>query len=161
MFKSTVTRWFLKVCLVCKNLNDQARSGRPKSVESEAVLQSWKQIQHVALGEYQVNLASHCLVWFVTFTESYLMLAKYCKFLTPSCIYPLAPAKNLWYKVKFNVETFQCMSGWCQKYLSFFNILLFHGVFMHVSLSQLLIFIITHFAGFVWEGSLTVKEFFS
>ena len=34
-----VTRWFKKFCLVCKNLDDQAKSGRPKTVDSEAVLQ--------------------------------------------------------------------------------------------------------------------------
>ena len=37
-----VTRWFKKFCLGCKNLNDQARSERPKTMESEVVLQAIK-----------------------------------------------------------------------------------------------------------------------
>ena len=32
---NTVTRWFKKFCLGCKNLNDQARSDRPKTVNSK------------------------------------------------------------------------------------------------------------------------------
>ena len=36
---STETRWLNKFCFICKNLNDvQARSGRPKTVDSEAIL---------------------------------------------------------------------------------------------------------------------------
>ena len=35
---STVTRWFKKFCLSCKNFDNQAKSGRPKTVASEAVL---------------------------------------------------------------------------------------------------------------------------
>ena len=30
-----VTRWLKKFSLGCKNLNDQARSGRPKTVDSQ------------------------------------------------------------------------------------------------------------------------------
>ena len=37
---STVTRWFKKFRSGCKNLDDQARSGRPKTVDSEAVFQA-------------------------------------------------------------------------------------------------------------------------
>ena len=37
---SVVTRWVKKFCTGCKNLNDQARSGRPKTTESEAMLQA-------------------------------------------------------------------------------------------------------------------------
>ena len=35
---STIMSWFKKFCLGCKNLNNQARLGRPKTVTSEAVL---------------------------------------------------------------------------------------------------------------------------
>ena len=49
---STVTRWFKKFCIICKNLNDLARSGRHKIMVSEAVLQV-----NEALGEYQASLA--------------------------------------------------------------------------------------------------------
>ena len=35
---STVTRWFKKFHSSCKNLDDQARSGRAKNLDSEAML---------------------------------------------------------------------------------------------------------------------------
>ena len=37
---STVNRWFKKFHSGCKNLDDQARSDRPKSEDSEVVLQA-------------------------------------------------------------------------------------------------------------------------
>ena len=37
---SIITRWFKKFCLGCKNLNNQAMSGGPKTVDSEAVWQT-------------------------------------------------------------------------------------------------------------------------
>ena len=37
---STVTRWWKEFCLGYKNLHYQAKSGRPKTVDSEAVLQA-------------------------------------------------------------------------------------------------------------------------
>ena len=37
---STVTRGFKKFCLSCKNLNNQARSGSSKIVDSKPVLQA-------------------------------------------------------------------------------------------------------------------------
>ena len=37
---STVTRWFEKFWLGCKNLDNQARSDRPKTVDSKAILQA-------------------------------------------------------------------------------------------------------------------------
>ena len=64
-----VTRWFQKFCLVCKNLNNQARSNRPKNVNYVTILQaidvnlvSW--IWRVS-GELSI-----CSVWFVTFMTS-------------------------------------------------------------------------------------------
>ena len=36
----TVTRWFKKFHLDCNNLNDQVRSGKPKSMDSKVVLQA-------------------------------------------------------------------------------------------------------------------------
>ena len=83
---STVTRWFKKFCLGCKNLNDQARSSRPKTMDSKVTL--LRKIQWVALEEYQVSLASNNLLRVVTFTiftkvswaaGLCLMLTKYCK----------------------------------------------------------------------------------
>ena len=35
---STVTRWFKTFCMDCKNLDNQAKSSRPKSMDSEAEL---------------------------------------------------------------------------------------------------------------------------
>ena len=37
---SRVTRWLKIVCLGCKNLNNQAKSGRPRSMDSETMLQA-------------------------------------------------------------------------------------------------------------------------
>ena len=36
--QSIVTRWLKKFCMVHKNLNDQARSSRPKNVDSGTML---------------------------------------------------------------------------------------------------------------------------
>ena len=35
----TVTKWFMKFCLGCKDLDNQARSARPKTEDSETMLQ--------------------------------------------------------------------------------------------------------------------------
>ena len=37
---STVTRWFKKFHIACRDIDNQARPGRPKSVDSEAMLQA-------------------------------------------------------------------------------------------------------------------------
>ena len=37
--RSTVTIWFKKFCIGCKNVYDEAMSGRPKSMDFETVLQ--------------------------------------------------------------------------------------------------------------------------
>ena len=37
---SMVTRWFKKFCLGCKNLEDQARLSKPKTMDYKAVFQS-------------------------------------------------------------------------------------------------------------------------
>ena len=82
-----LTRWFKKFCSGCKNLNKQARSNRPKTMDSEDVFQA-VETNLVTLGEYQVSSVSHSPVWFITFTTSAkvsrvaklcLMLPKYCK----------------------------------------------------------------------------------
>ena len=56
-----------KFCLGCKNLNE-ARSGRNKSIDFEAMLQAIE-ANLVTLKEYQVSLASNSPVWFVIFTK--------------------------------------------------------------------------------------------
>ena len=38
--RNTVNRWFKKFHAGCKNLNEQARSDRPKSVDSDSKLQA-------------------------------------------------------------------------------------------------------------------------
>ena len=79
---TTITRWFKKFCSGCKNLDDQTRSGRPKTVDSEAMLQA---IEVIPTSNTQsIKWACHLSsVWFVTFTtlakasgavELYLML---------------------------------------------------------------------------------------
>ena len=46
--QSTLTRWLKKICLDSENLDDQVRSVRPKTLDSEAVFQA-----------IEVNLASN------------------------------------------------------------------------------------------------------
>ena len=40
---STVTRWIKKFCLGFKNLENQARSGRPKNLDSKFLWKPWRQ----------------------------------------------------------------------------------------------------------------------
>ena len=78
---STVTKWFTKFCSGCKNPNNQARSVRPETVDSETVLQA---IETNPVSSTQ----SFHPVWFVTFrtltkaseaAELFHRLPKYCK----------------------------------------------------------------------------------
>ena len=55
---STVTRWFKKLHIGCKN-----------PVDFKVVLQAIEEIWWVAFWEYQASLASYSLVWFVTFYD--------------------------------------------------------------------------------------------
>ena len=63
-----------------KNIDEQANSERPKTVDSEAV----DQIRSVALREYQANSVSPSSVWFITF----ITLAKTSKTAKLSLILP-------------------------------------------------------------------------
>ena len=90
---NSVTRWFKKFGLGCKNLNDQTRSGRPKSIDSKVMIHGGK------YGKYYSESSRHLTVTFTTKTfraaELCIMLPKYCKtfhsslFLALSCIYGL------------------------------------------------------------------------
>ena len=71
---STEPRWFKKFCTCCKDLDNQARSGRFKILNAKAILQEI-QVNPVAPREYQASLTSHTTVLFVTLTSS----AKYPK----------------------------------------------------------------------------------
>ena len=75
---STLIWWFKKFPSDCKKLTDQARSGRPKTVDSKVILQ---------VIEYHVSLTSRSSLWFIIFMTSVkiseaasfcLMLPKYC-----------------------------------------------------------------------------------
>ena len=79
---------FLKIPSACKNLDDQVRFGRPKTINSEAVLQAIEANQSSSTQEYQASLASHKPVWFAILVTSAkvsrasklcLILPKYCK----------------------------------------------------------------------------------
>ena len=61
-----------KILLCWKNLDNQAMSGRLKNLDSKVVHQAIKANWWVAHWEYRISLASHSLVWFVSF----IMLAK-------------------------------------------------------------------------------------
>ena len=52
----TITKRFKKFPSDCKNITNQARWGRPKTMDSEAEKQIWR----VELKEYQANSISHC-----------------------------------------------------------------------------------------------------
>ena len=47
-----------------------SNTGWPKTINSETMLQSIEADPVIALGEYQMNMASHSSVWFVTFMTS-------------------------------------------------------------------------------------------
>ena len=64
----TVTRCLKKFHSGCKNLNNQARSGSPKPVDSETVLQAIEANPGSSIKVYQISLTYHCAVWFVPFT---------------------------------------------------------------------------------------------
>ena len=80
--------------MVYKNLNEQTKSGGPKTVDSEAILQHIE--ANLTLGENQASSASHSLAGFVSFTtfakiprvsELFLALPKYCQtFDLPWCV---------------------------------------------------------------------------
>ena len=85
---NTVTRWFKKFYLGCKNLDDQTRSGMSITVYSEVILQAIKASLTSSTLRILTNLAFHSTMWFVTFTtlakifraaKSCLMLPQYCK----------------------------------------------------------------------------------
>ena len=61
---NAITRWFKKFCLVCKNLDGQAKLGRPKTRDSEAVLQAMElnlvsSIQSIA---NKLGISQSCVV---------------------------------------------------------------------------------------------------
>ena len=65
----TVTKWFKKFHLGCKNLDNQARSDKSKTVNSEAVPRAMK-VNPVSRTHRVSNLAYDSSVWFITFTMS-------------------------------------------------------------------------------------------
>ena len=86
--ESTVTRWLKKFHLGCKNLNDQANSGKTKNMDSKSMLQAIEADLVSSTREYQAYLGSHSSVWFVTIMtlakasgveELCLTLPNYCK----------------------------------------------------------------------------------
>ena len=59
---STVSKRFKKFHLGCKNLNNQARLGRAKTIDSKCILQSyWSKSSEWHLGEYPSSSSSHSL----------------------------------------------------------------------------------------------------
>ena len=63
---STVTRWFKKFRSDCKNLNDQARSGEPKRMDFQAVLQAIESNPASNLSCLSVVHHFHNLVSYIT-----------------------------------------------------------------------------------------------
>ena len=86
----TVTRWLKKFCLGCKKHDNQAKSGRPKIIDSEVVCQSIKanptsstQRLSCKLSISQSSVAHHLhnLIKSIQqkHSELWLTLLKYCK----------------------------------------------------------------------------------
>ena len=67
---SKVIREFKKFRSGCKHLNDQSSSGRPKTVDSETVLQITEANLEGSTPRVSGELVSHSSVWLVTFTIS-------------------------------------------------------------------------------------------
>ena len=92
----TVTRWFKKCCLGCKNLDDLEKFGKPKTLESETVLQAIIKpgYEH---SEYLMSFAFHRIVWFITFTtgKKHLQIPN-CGLTLPKLLIHLIIFKKLW-----------------------------------------------------------------
>ena len=67
---SIVTRWLKKFLLCCKDTDDQARSGRPKSVDSDAILKAveanpvsviWRVSGEISIVQFDVVRQLHDL----------------------------------------------------------------------------------------------------
>ena len=67
---NTVTRQLKKLCLGNKNLEDQARLDRPKTMDSKTDFQAIDTNLQVTLRENQASWASHSWVWFITLPTS-------------------------------------------------------------------------------------------
>ena len=67
LYHNTVTRSFKKFQSGCKNLDNQARPDRPKTLVSKAVLQTIETKQVSNTWSVSVSSASDNPVWFVTF----------------------------------------------------------------------------------------------
>ena len=63
---STVNWWINKFCWGCKTLDDQARSGRPKTMDSEAMFQAKE--MNSATSTQKVSGEFSSPEWYVTFT---------------------------------------------------------------------------------------------
>ena len=83
---NTVTRWFKKFCLGYKNCNDQVRLGRPKTMDSEDLLQAIE--ANLVSSTWSVSGKFRISQWFITFITSAkapraiklgFTLLKYCK----------------------------------------------------------------------------------
>ena len=104
---NTVNRWFKKFCLGCKNFNNQARSDRPKIVDSKVILQ-------VIDANFEVRSTSHSPVWFASFTNfasCYQNIAKLLTWsssnisLTAMCLILTAPTKLKWMSIYHKKKT--------------------------------------------------------
>ena len=71
---STITKWFKKFRSGCKNFDDQARSGRPKRVDFEAMLPA---IEANPVISSQASSASNSPVLFVIFPTPAKNIRKY------------------------------------------------------------------------------------
>ena len=87
---STVTKWFKKFCLGCKNLDNQARSGRPKNINSKVMLQAIKvnkvnNTQRVS-GRPSISQSNYLHNPRKRYTKLCLRLLKYYKTFNSTCI---------------------------------------------------------------------------
>ena len=80
-YYSTVTRWFKKFCLGCKNLDNQAWSDRPKSIDSKALLKTienstWRVSGELGISQPRIIHHFHILCKSIQKTWIVLLIAK-------------------------------------------------------------------------------------
>ena len=91
----TVTRWFKKFCSGYKNLNDQGRSGRPKTMNSESCAPSLKGKS----SKENIRWASYSL-WF---PPLYNLSKKYLELLNITKILIIKLLQNFWLTLEKDV----------------------------------------------------------
>ena len=79
-YNCSVTRWLKKIRSGCRSLDDQARSGRPQSVDSDAVLQAIE-VNLAKKNSESIRWVRHLAIQYTRFVQkilSYKRIAERC-----------------------------------------------------------------------------------